>query len=662
MMQQPPDGMPATSIETSEQFSREVTGHESGKNLMSLLDTLGAAVSTIDRQWRYTYVNPLAAALLGRPQQALLGQLVWDLLPETIADCFATEARLASQENTVRQFEGWYPALNCWFESRIYPSPAGILVVSQDISAQKKNELSATFLADVEEQFSPLSPSQNILQSAQWLEHAQARESEARFRTLADNISQLAWMADQSGWIFWYNQRWYDYTGTTLQEMQGWGWQKVHHPDHVQRVREKFRHYLAIGEIWEDTFPLRGKDGEYRWFLSRAIPLKDEKGRVLRWFGTNTDVTEQWQAEEALRQLTMQQEATLAQLDSLLQHAPVGMAFFDLQHRYLRINDFLADINGVPTHEHIGKTVKEVLPDLATFIDVILDDIVKTHQPFMNLEVVGKTPKVPGITRYWLTCYYPVMDKANREVESIGAIIMEISDRKKMEQQKDEFIGVASHELKTPVTSLKAYAQLLERRFRKDGDTHAASLLQKMGLQLNKLTTLVEELLDVTKIENGQLQLHFSSFDSNTLINEVVEETQRVATRQRIVRDLTDSVTLMADRDRIGQVLTNLLTNAIKYSPQADTILVHTVCAEDKLIISVRDFGIGIAKEKQSKLFERFFRVEGESQLTYPGLGLGLYISAEFVKRHHGSIWIESEPGQGTTVSFSLPLSLPDQP
>ncbi|MBE9092571.1 PAS domain S-box protein [Tychonema sp. LEGE 07203] len=131
--------------------------------------------------------------------------------------------------------------------------------------------------------------------------HARAvqnlHESEDRFRALADNIAQLAWMTDPSGRIFWYNQRWFDYTGTTSEQMQGWGWQQVHHPEHVDRVVEKWRHSIKTGEPWEDTFPLRAKDGSYRWFLSRAVPVRDEKGKVLRWCGTNTDITDRLNAE-----------------------------------------------------------------------------------------------------------------------------------------------------------------------------------------------------------------------------------------------------------------------------------------------------------------------------------------------------------------------------
>ena len=128
------------------------------------------------------------------------------------------------------------------------------------------------------------------------------RQREADFVTMADSITQLAWIADAEGNITWYNQRWYTYTGTTLADMQGWGWQQVHHPDYVRGVVERITHSFATGEAWEDTFPLRGQDGVYRWFLSRAVPLRDAEGKVLRWFGTNTDVTQMRELQERLTQ------------------------------------------------------------------------------------------------------------------------------------------------------------------------------------------------------------------------------------------------------------------------------------------------------------------------------------------------------------------------
>ena len=149
--------------------------------------------------------------------------------------------------------------------------------------------------------------------------HARAlqdlHESEDRFRALADNIAQLTWMTDATGWIFWYNQRWFDYTGTTLEAMQGWGWQQVHHPEHADRVVAKFRRCIETGEAWEDTFPLRGKDGSYRWFLSRAVPIRDKQGNVLRWCGTNTDITDRLNAEAERERLLALEKAARAEAE-----------------------------------------------------------------------------------------------------------------------------------------------------------------------------------------------------------------------------------------------------------------------------------------------------------------------------------------------------------
>ncbi len=139
--------------------------------------------------------------------------------------------------------------------------------------------------------------------SAQLAVREQLADSEDRFRALAENIPQLAWMADRTGWIFWYNQRWFDYTGTTLEDMQGWGWTKVHHPEHLDRVVARIQESWDSGMPWEDTFPLLGKEGAYRWFLSRAMPIRDAQGDIKLWFGTNTDVTLQREHERQIEML-----------------------------------------------------------------------------------------------------------------------------------------------------------------------------------------------------------------------------------------------------------------------------------------------------------------------------------------------------------------------
>jgi signal transduction histidine kinase len=231
-----------------------------------------------------------------------------------------------------------------------------------------------------------------------------------------------------------------------------------------------------------------------------------------------------------------------------------------------------------------------------------------------------------------------------------------VAERTELERQKDEFIVMANHELKTPVTSLKGFAQILQRRFAKAGDKESARLLLKMDTQVNKLTSLIEDLLDVTRIEAGKLQFHETYFPFDELVNEIIEEVQYVTEKHTILREGLAKQTVYADKNRIGQVITNFLSNAIKYSADSHEIIVNTSASNQHVTLSVQDFGLGIEKEKQLYVFERFYRVAGAPERTYPGLGIGLYISREIIKHQGGSIWVKSEKGKGSTFSFSLPV------
>ncbi len=223
-------------------------------------------------------------------------------------------------------------------------------------------------------------------------------------------------------------------------------------------------------------------------------------------------------------------------------------------------------------------------------------------------------------------------------------------------KQREEFLSIASHELKTPLTSMKGYTQILLSRFRKAGDERAATLLGRMDGQLNKLIHLIRELLDVTTIEAGKLQWHYELFDLTALTEEVIEELGYMQQRYQIQVEGTIRSQVFGDRERIGQVLTNLLSNAMKYSPAATLVCVKLQEDAETVTVSVQDFGIGIDPAKREQIFERFFRVSDPEHATFPGLGLGLYISAEIVKEHAGRIWVESQPGAGATFFFSLPL------
>jgi len=181
-------------------------------------------------------------------------------------------------------------------------------------------------------------------------------------------------------------------------------------------------------------------------------------------------------------------------------------------------------------------------------------------------------------------------------------------------------------------------------------------MISKMDKQINRLTSLIGDLLDVTKINSGRLQFNDQEFDFNMLVKDLVEDLQHTSAKHTLVEDFEPTGFVFGDKERIRQVITNLITNAIKYSPNADKIIIRTSLKENKVSLCVQDFGIGISEDKIDRVFEQFYRVSGDMQHTFPGLGLGLYISSEIIKREGGRIWVTSTVGEGSTFCFSLPV------
>lgn len=241
-------------------------------------------------------------------------------------------------------------------------------------------------------------------------------------------------------------------------------------------------------------------------------------------------------------------------------------------------------------------------------------------------------------------------------LRGFSKIMRDITTRKKHEQRKDEFLSMASHELKTPVATIKAYSQILAKQPAVAKDSKNKHFVKSIDSQTNKLITLINDFLDISKIEAGKLVFSKKKFNLDALIEKIVTDFQHLTETHRIKRVGTIKKLIRGDQDRIGQVLINLLTNAIKYSPGAKEIIVTTKQDKNFVTVSVQDFGMGIPKSKQPHVFDKYFQVTDRGEEGKKGFGLGLYISSEIIRRHNGKIWVESTKGKGSTFYFSLPI------
>ena len=264
-----------------------------------------------------------------------------------------------------------------------------------------------------------------------------------------------------------------------------------------------------------------------------------------------------------------------------------------------------------------------------------------------------------GNYRYHLLRITPV-DEENNIKNWVGTFT-DIDDQKKVEKEKDEFLSIASHELKTPLTSIKAYVQLLERKLKLDKESAEAGFVTKVQDQIEKLNTLITDLLDVSRIENGKLKITRKPTNLAHVINNAIDTILQThdENRVKIKRDgILPDILIPIDEIRIEQVLINFLTNAIKYSPNNNQVIVTTFLdkEEQEIKVNVTDFGIGIPDYKQEAVFHKFYRVE-ESSLQFQGMGIGLFICSEIIKQHHGTIGVSSKVDEGSTFYFTLPLN-----
>ena len=252
----------------------------------------------------------------------------------------------------------------------------------------------------------------------------------------------------------------------------------------------------------------------------------------------------------------------------------------------------------------------------------------------------------------------PIRNKAG-EVIGVSKIARDITEQKQDEQRKNDFIGMASHELKTPLTSLTALIQVLQQKVQENGDSFMGNALARANSQTKRMAGLINGFLNVSRLESGKLLIEQHPFELNTLISEMIEEMRFSINTHTFIFEPAGELVVDADREKIGSVLSNLLSNAVKYSPRGKIVTVKCTASDEMATIGVRDEGIGINPQDMERLFDRYYRVQSEHTRHISGFGVGLYLSAEIIERHGGRIWAESEKDKGSTFYFTLPMAEP---
>ena len=505
----------------------------------AILDAIGDGVYALDLEGKCLFINKAALELLGYDH---VGELIGRNMHEAIHHSRPDGTHYPRTDCPLRETVASGQTVKLEGETLWKRDGSPIVVEYTSRAIFDGTTITGSLVT-----FNPIVLRADRLQA---LASQAARDAEVKFRTIVNGISQLSWITDADGAIVWYNERWYDYTGTTFADMEGWGWKSVHHPDHVERVERRFRHSLETGEPWEDTFPLRARAGDYGWFLSRAMPIRDEpdethpQGRLLGWFGSNTDIT----------------------------------AIRDVEHR---------------------------------------------------------------------------LEAARDEAEAAN-------------RAKSTFIANMSHELRTPLSAIIGYAEMLSEEI-EDGiePDDLARDVKKIEGNARHLLGLINDVLDLSKVESGKMEAFCETFDIAQMVGDVASTVGALLEKKDnklAVEVAPDIGTMHSDVTRLRQVLLNLLSNAAKFTENGTITL--SIAREtsgrrgDVIRFSVQDTGIGMSEEQIDRLFQRFQQADASTTRQFGGTGLGLALTKAFASLLGGDVEVRSSLGEGSTFEVIVPSHL----
>src|SRR5450830_55043 len=660
----------------------------SDERLASLLESITDGFCLLDHDWTIRYINTRGADMLAPqrpPGSQLAGSSLWQACPHLQGTELEVQYRRSMAQQHSCSFELLYRPLGRWLEVRIFPSSEGLTTYLQDISQRKAAEESL-------------------------------RQSQEDLRALANSIPQLAWIASFDGTIAWYNQRWHDYTGTSAEQMAGDGWSIAYDARYLPPMLQGWKTALRDGTPFEMEFPIRGADGQYRWFLTRANPVRDQGGQLLRWFGTSTDVDQVKHAQEVLRDETRVLEllnntgAALAgtlDLPALLQEtvdaatrisgARFGAFYYDDAGEVHDDPDALPvarAVNGISLRQ--ADTIAAELRqgpamrqnDLLAAPDASADGAPPLRS-CLSLPVSSRS----GLSLGHLLLGHPQAGmfsaRSERIVLAIAAqaavaldntrlyaaatraaeerkVLLDSEREARAEAErtnrlKDDFLATLSHELRTPLSAILGWAQVLRRGTRDQADLHRG--LQSIERNARAQAQLIEDLLDMNRITSDKVLLDLQPLAPASVIASAVETLRPAADAKHIAIHssiASDAGTIMGDPGRIQQVNWNLLSNALKFTPQGGRVDIGVRREASRLAITVADNGVGIKQDFLPHVFDRFRQADASTTRRHGGLGLGLAIVKHLVEQHGGTVTASSAGDmQGASFTVRLPLGAP---
>jgi PAS domain S-box-containing protein len=595
-----------TSVDVAIEATSDVSPSHEHARLRQALEHMSDAYWAVDFDWRMIDVNPTAERIWGRTRAELLGRNIWEMFPLVVGTRNYRDISRAMAQRTFEEFRDYSPALDRWVTGYAYPTREGLAVHFQDRTDQRARDL-----AQIEHQ--------------------------ARYRAVLESIDEgfcvIEMLFNAAGEPIDYR-----FLETNLAFEQHTG---LHQP-----VGKRMRELAPDHEpFWFEAYGEVARTGQAARFTRQALALE---GRWFDVYATRIGDPESRTVALFFRDISERRQAGLetSRLASIVENSADAILSCTLDGIIVNWNQGAETLFGYSSEEAIGKPMSFLSPadrqhEAAELVERLNGDAL--IEPLETIMV-----RKNGVELGVQIRLSPIKD-ASGETVGVSAIVRDVTERKRMEQLQKDFIAMASHDLASPLTVLRARAQLMQRRQEYD-----ESSLLTMIEQTKRMERLIADLRDLVRLETGQFELQRTPCDMVDLVRAAVD---RAATQHpdRTIAHVphVDSATGDWDEDRVGQVLDNLLGNAAKHTPAESSISLSLSATDQAVTVSVTDSGPGIDPNAIPRLFDRFYRAN--RQIETSGLGFGLYISRMLIEAHGGRIWVESQPGGGSTFTFSVP-------